>query len=124
VAHILIIDDSPTDVRVFTTLLERAGHRVDSIGNAEEGIERVRAELPDLVIMDVIMPGMNGFQATRTLTRDPVPSGVPIVMITTKSMETDRVWGLRQGARAFITKPVNEKELLACIHDLLPSAAA
>ena len=123
-AHILIIDDSPTDVRVFTTLLERAGHRVDSIGNAEEGIERVRAELPDLVIMDVIMPGMNGSQATRTLTRDPVTSGVPIVMITTKSMETDRVWGLRQGARAFITKPVNEKELLACIHDLLPSAAA
>ncbi|HEX7814494.1 response regulator [Dyella sp.] len=123
-AHILIIDDSPTDVRVFTTLLERAGHRVDSIGNAEDGIERVRAELPDLVIMDVIMPGMNGFQATRTLTRDPVTSGVPIVMITTKSMETDRVWGLRQGARAFITKPVNEKELLACIHDLLPSAAA
>ena len=123
-AHILIIDDSPTDVRVFTTLLERAGHRVDSIGNAEEGIERVRAELPDLVIMDVIMPGMNGFQATRTLTRDPVTSVVPIDMITTKSMETDRVWGLRQGARAFITKPVNEKELLACIHDLLPSAAA
>jgi len=124
VANILIIDDSPTDVRVFTTLLERAGHRVESIGNAEEGIERVRAELPDLVIMDVIMPGMNGFQATRTLTRDPVTAGVPIVMITTKSMETDRVWGLRQGARAFITKPVNEKELLACIHDLLPSAAA
>ncbi|MFC4762443.1 twitching motility two-component system response regulator PilH [Dyella sp. OK004] len=122
-ANILIIDDSPTDVRVFTTLLERAGHTVGSVGNAEEGIERVRAELPALVIMDVIMPGMNGFQATRTLTRDPVTKDVPIVMITTKSMETDRVWGLRQGARAFITKPVNEKELLACINDLLPSAA-
>jgi twitching motility two-component system response regulator PilH len=65
---------------------------------------------------------MNGFQATRTLTRDPATSAVPIVMITTKSMETDRVWGLRQGARAFITKPVNDKELLACINDLLPSA--
>jgi twitching motility two-component system response regulator PilH len=123
VANILIIDDSPTDVRVFTTLLERAGHKVDSVGNAEEGIERVRAEMPALVIMDVIMPGMNGFQATRTLTRDPVTKDVPIVMITTKSMETDRVWGLRQGARAFITKPVNEKELLACINQLLPSAA-
>ncbi|HEY2622592.1 MULTISPECIES: response regulator [Dyella] len=122
-ANILIIDDSPTDVRVFTTLLERAGYRVDSVGSAEEGIERVRAQLPDLVIMDVIMPGMNGFQATRTLTRDPVTSNVPIVMITTKSMETDRVWGLRQGARAFITKPVNEKDLLACINDLLPNAA-
>ena len=120
-ANILIIDDSPTDVRVFTTLLERAGHQTVAVGTAEEGIERVRAELPDLVIMDVIMPGMNGFQATRTLTRDPATSSVPVVMITTKSMETDRVWGLRQGARAFITKPVNEKELLACINELLPS---
>jgi twitching motility two-component system response regulator PilH len=108
---------------VFTTLLERAGYHVDSVGNAEDGIERVRSVRPDLVIMDVIMPGMNGFQATRTLTRDPETSNVPIVMITTKSMETDRVWGLRQGARAFITKPVNEKDLLACINDLLPSAA-
>ena len=121
-ATILIIDDSPTDVRVFTTLLERAGHQVVAVSSAEEGIERVRADLPDLMIMDVIMPGMNGFQATRTLTRDPVTKAVPIVMITTKSMETDRVWGLRQGARAFITKPVNEKELLSCITDLLPSA--
>jgi len=121
VATILIIDDSPTDVRVFTTLLERAGHQVAAVSTAEEGIERVRADLPGLVIMDVIMPGMNGFQATRTLTRDPKTQNVPIVMITTKSMETDRVWGLRQGARAFITKPVNEKELLACINELLPS---
>ncbi|EIL95598.1 MULTISPECIES: response regulator [Rhodanobacter] len=122
-ANILIIDDSPTDVRVFTTLLERAGHAVQSVGTAEEGIERVRAEQPDLVIMDVIMPGMNGFQATRTLSRDPVTANVPIVMISTKSMETDRVWGMRQGAKAFITKPVNEKDLLACINDLLPNAA-
>jgi twitching motility two-component system response regulator PilH len=121
VATILIIDDSPTDVRVFTTLLERAGHQVVAVSTAEEGIERVRADMPDLVIMDVIMPGMNGFQATRTLTRDPKTQSVPIVMITTKSMETDRVWGLRQGARAFITKPVNEKELVACINELLPS---
>ncbi len=122
-AKILIVDDSPTDVRVFTTLLEGAGHTVSAVSTAEEGVERVRADRPDLVIMDVIMPGMNGFQATRTLTRDPATSVVPIVMITTKSMETDRVWGLRQGARAFITKPVKEKELLACINDLLPSAA-
>ena len=120
-ATILIIDDSPTDVRVFTTLLERAGHQVVAVSTAEEGIERVRADMPDLVIMDVIMPGMNGFQATRTLTRDPKTQSVPIVMITTESMETDRVWGLRQGAKAFITKPVNEKELLACINELLPS---
>ena len=120
-ANILIIDDSPTDVRVLATLMERAGHQVAAAGSAEEGIERVHAERPDLVIMDVIMPGMNGFQATRTLTRDPKTQDIPVVMITTKSMETDRVWGMRQGARAFITKPVGEKELLACINDLLPS---
>jgi twitching motility two-component system response regulator PilH len=122
VANILIIDDSPTDVQVFTTLLERAGHRVTAVNSAEDGIERARATPPEAIIMDVIMPGMNGFQATRTLTRDPITAHVPIIMITTKSMETDRVWGLRQGARAFITKPVHENELLACINDLLTSA--
>ncbi|QAU25271.1 response regulator [Dyella sp. M7H15-1] len=122
-ANILIIDDSPTDVHVFTTTLERAGHRVDAVDNAEDGIERVRATRPDIVIMDVIMRGMNGFQATRILTRDPATASVPIVIITTKSMETDREWGKRQGARAFITKPVNDKELLACIEELLPKAA-
>jgi twitching motility two-component system response regulator PilH len=122
VANILIIDDSPTDVQVFTTLLERAGHQVTAVNSAEDGIERARTTPPEAIIMDVIMPGMNGFQATRTLTRDPITAHVPIIMITTKSMETDRVWGLRQGARAFITKPVHENELLACINGLLPSA--
>ena len=120
-AHILIVDDSPTDVRVFTTLLEKAGHRVSSEGNAEDGIVAVKRERPDLVIMDVIMPGMNGFQATRTLSRDVATAHIPILIITTKSMETDRVWGLRQGAKDFLTKPVGEKELLARIQNLLPS---
>ena len=121
-ASILIIDDSPTDVQVFTTLLGRAGHQVTAVSSAEEGIARARATVPEIIIMDVIMPGMNGFQATRTLTRDPTTANVPIIMITTKSMETDRVWGLRQGARAFITKPVRDNELLACIDDLLTGA--
>lgn len=122
-AHILIIDDSPTDVRVFTTLLEKAGHSVSSAGNAEDGIEQVRSKRPDAIIMDVIMPGMNGFQATRTLSRDPGTSDVPILIITTKSMETDRVWGLRQGARDFITKPINEKDFLERIGKLLSETA-
>jgi twitching motility two-component system response regulator PilH len=121
VANILIIDDSPTDVRVFTTLLERAGHRVDACTNAEDGIERVRVAHPDLVIMDVIMPGMNGFQATRMLSRDTDTSAIPILIVTTKSMETDRVWGLRQGAKDFLVKPVAEQELLARINSLLAS---
>ncbi|HEN47101.1 MAG TPA: response regulator [Mizugakiibacter sp.] len=118
-AHILIIDDSPTDIRVFTSLLEKAGHRVSSATSAEEGIEAVKQVRPDLVNMDVIMPGMNGFQATRMLTRDPETERIPVLIITTKSMETDRVWGLRQGAKDFLTKPVGEKQLLARIGILL-----
>ena len=120
-AHILIIDDSPTDVRVFTTLLEKNGHRVSSAISAEEGIAAAKRERPDLVIMDVIMPGMNGFQATRTLSRDADTSAIPILIVTTKSMETDRVWGLRQGAKDFMVKPVAEPELLGRIQKLLAS---
>jgi len=118
-AHILIIDDSPTDVRVFTTLLEKSGHRVSSAASAEAGIALAKRERPDLVIMDVIMPGMNGFQATRTLSREAETSEIPILIVTTKSMETDRVWGLRQGAKDFMVKPVAEQDLLARINKLL-----
>ena len=118
-AHILIIDDSPTDVRVFTTLLEKSGHRVSSAASAEAGIALAKRERPDLVIMDVIMPGMNGFQATRTLSREADTSEIPILIVTTKSMETDRVWGLRQGAKDFMVKPVAEQDLLARITKLL-----
>lgn len=122
-AHILIIDDSPTDLRILTTLLERAGFRVSTADNGEAGVARARALRPDLVIMDVIMPGMNGFQATRTLSRDPATAHLPVLVITTKSMETDRVWALRQGARDFITKPIQEKDLLGRIRKVLAEAA-
>lgn len=118
-AHIFIIDDSPTDVRVFTTLLEKAGHRVSSAPSAELGIVAVKRERPDVVIMDVIMPGMNGFQATRDLSRDPASANIPILIVSTKSMETDRVWGLRQGAKDFLTKPVDAKDLLQRIDNVL-----
>lgn len=118
-AHIFIIDDSPTEVRVLTGFLEKAGHRVSSAPSAEEGIDQVRRARPDLVIMDIIMPGMNGFQATRQLSRDAATSAIPVVMVTTKAMETDRIWALRQGAKAFMTKPVAEKELLGQIDGLL-----
>jgi len=122
-AHILIIDDSPTDVKVLTGALEKAGHKVTAVTDAEKGIAAAKAERPDLVLMDVIMPGMNGFQATRTLSKDPETSSIPVVIVTTKTMETDRMWGLRQGARDFLTKPVSEKDLLAHISKHLPSAA-
>jgi len=106
---------------VFTMLLEKSGHRVSSAANAEEGITRAKRDRPDLVIMDVIMPGMNGFQATRTLSRDNDTASIPILIVTTKSMETDRVWGLRQGAKDFLTKPVSPQELLSRIQNLLPN---
>jgi twitching motility two-component system response regulator PilH len=119
-AHICIIDDSPTDVHALSTMLAKGGHRVSSAPSAEQGIPLVKRERPDLVIMDVIMPGINGFQATRDLSRDATTASIPILIITTKSMEADRVWGLRQGAKDFMTKPVREKDLLARINDLLP----
>lgn len=118
-AHVLIVDDSPTDVRVLTTLLEKAGHKVSSAADADAGIALARRARPDLVLMDVIMPGTNGFQATRTLSKDPETAAIPVVIVTTKSMETDRVWGMRQGARAFLTKPVSGAELLDTVHTLL-----
>ena len=114
-ARILIVDDSPTDVRVLSGMLERAGFQTLTAASAEEGIARARAERPDLILMDVIMPGMNGFQATRAISRDPDTRAIPIILCTSKSQETDKIWGMRQGARDYIVKPVNRDELLAKI---------
>ncbi len=118
-ARILIVDDSPTDVRVLSGMLERAGFQTLSAASAEEGIARAREEHPDLILMDVIMPGTNGFQATRTLSRDPETSTIPVIIVTTKSMETDRIWGMRQGAKDFVTKPPNERDFISRIQALL-----
>ena len=121
-ARILIVDDSPTDVRVLGAMLERAGFQTLSAATAEDGIAMARQERPDLILMDVIMPGMNGFQATRTLSRDPETSAIPVIIITTKNMETDRIWGMRQGAKDFITKPPSERDLVSRIQTLLKSS--
>ena len=111
-AQILIVDDSPTEIHVLTTILEKQGHQVITAPNGEEGVATAKAEKPDLILMDVVMPGMNGFQATRTISKDPETSSIPIIIVTTKDQETDRVWGLRQGAKDYVTKPVNETELV------------
>ena len=120
-ARILIIDDSPTDTQVFTRMLEKNGHQVLSAGSAEDGIAVCKRELPDLVVMDVILPGMNGFQATRSLSKDAATSHIPVIIVSTKNMETDRVWGLRQGAKDYLVKPPSERELLTRINALLPA---
>ena len=120
-ARILIVDDSPTETFAFKRMLEDNGHQTSVANNGEEGIAKARDERPDLILMDVVMPGMNGFQATRKLSRDPDTKTIPIIMVTTKDQETDRIWGLRQGAREYVTKPAAEGELMGKIRGLLAS---
>jgi len=118
-AKILLIEDSPTDTAVLTQLLERHGHEVLARASAEDGIEAARAEQPDLVLMDVVLPGMNGFQATRALSRDAATSAIPVLIVSTKGMETDKAWGMRQGARGYVVKPPVEADLIERINALL-----
>ena len=118
-ANIFIVDDSPTEVHVLTAILEKNGHTVNSADNAEAGIEQITAKMPDLVLMDVVMPGMNGFQATRALSKAPATENIPIIIVTTKDQETDKMWGLRQGAKDYITKPVDEAILLEKLSTIL-----
>ena len=122
-ARILIVDDSPSQLLGLKRIVEKLGHETLTAEDGAAGVEVAKRELPDLILMDVVMPNLNGFQATRTISKDPTTSHIPVVLVTTKDQETDKVWGMRQGAKAFITKPVNEKDLLACINDLLPNAA-
>jgi twitching motility two-component system response regulator PilH len=111
-AQVLIVDDSPTEAHVLKGMLEKNGFEVETADNGTEGIERAKALKPDLILMDVVMPGLNGFQATRQLTKDPETSEIPVIIVTTKDQETDRVWGLRQGAKDFLSKPISEKTLM------------
>ena len=113
--NVLIVDDSKTELMYLTDLLEKNGMSVRTAENADEAFRRLAEQKPDLILMDVVMPGQNGFQLTRTISRNPEFAGVPIIMCTSKNQETDRVWGMRQGARDYITKPVNAAELKAKI---------
>jgi twitching motility two-component system response regulator PilH len=115
---VLIVDDSKTEVLFMTELLQKSGYTVRSAENADEAFKRLSEEKPDLILMDVVMPGQNGFQLTRSINRTPEYSDVPIIICTSKSLETDRVWGMRQGARDYITKPVDSADLLAKIQAL------
>ncbi len=117
-ATVLIIDDSPTELHLFQSMLEKAGFDTLVADSGEEGIRQAAATRPDCILMDVVMPGMNGFQATRKLTRDPQTANIPVIMITTKDQETDKIWGMRQGAVEYLVKPVEGKELVAKIHSV------
>ena len=111
-ARVLIVDDSPTEVHYLRSALERNGFETEAAATGQEGLEKAKQFKPDLILMDIIMPGLNGFQATRELGRDPITAGIPVIMVTTKSQETDRVWGLRQGAVDYVVKPVSERDLV------------
>lgn len=118
-ARVLIIDDSPTETYKLTSILEKNGHTVLTADNAESGLAVAKKELPDLVLMDVVMPGLNGFQATRQLTKTPETAHIPVIMVTTKDQQTDRVWGMRQGAKAYMTKPIDPQLLMATMAEVL-----
>ncbi|WP_374316558.1 PleD family two-component system response regulator [Aquabacterium sp.] len=115
VKKILLVDDSKTELHVLSELLNKHGYKVRTAENGEEAMRRLQEEKPDLILMDVVMPGQNGFQLTRAITRDPAFADVPVIICTSKNQETDRVWGMRQGARDYVVKPVNPDELLAKI---------
>ena len=115
VKKILIVDDSPTDRQFFMETLSKQGYQCVTAESGEEAIEKSKSEKPDLILMDVVMPGTNGFQATRTITRDEATKHIPVIMCTSKNQETDKIWGLRQGAREYLMKPIDAKELVAKI---------
>jgi twitching motility two-component system response regulator PilH len=118
VKKILVVDDSPTDRQFMLETLARKGYQVVTAENGEDAIVKAKAELPDLILMDVVMPGLNGYQATRQITRDDATRHIPVIMCTSKGADTDKIWGMRQGANDYLVKPVDAAQLLAKIAQL------
>ncbi len=112
ISKILVVDDSPTERHFLNSLLTKQGYQVVLAESGEEAMAKAKQEKPDLIIMDVVMPGLNGFQATRAITKDDETRNIPVIMCTTKGQETDKVWAMRQGAKDYVTKPVDQTELL------------
>ena len=122
-ARILVIDDSPSQLMGIRRIVEKLGHECLTAEDGAQGVEAAKAELPDLILMDVVMPNLNGFQATRSITRDATTGHIPVLLVTTKDQETDKVWGMRQGAKGYLTKPFTEAELSEVIASALPNVA-
>jgi twitching motility two-component system response regulator PilH len=118
IKNVLLVDDSPTEVHVLREMLTRNGFTVTVVNSGEEAIVKAKSDKPDLILMDVVMPGMSGFEATRAISRDPESANIPVIICTTKGQETDKAWGLRQGAKDYVVKPVSEKLLLEKIKSL------
>jgi twitching motility two-component system response regulator PilH len=122
-ARVLIVDDSPTETHKISVILTRNGYEVITAESGEEGVAVAKVELPDVVLMDIVMPGLNGFQATRQLSKDAKTSHIPVIIVTSKDQETDRVWGARQGAKGYLTKPVDDETLIGAIKKLIGNPA-
>ena len=118
IKNVMVVDDSPTEVHLLREMLSKNGFTVSVATSGEEAITRAASEKPDLILMDVVMPGMSGFEATRAITRNPDSASIPVIICTTKDQETDKAWGLRQGAKDYIVKPVTEKLLMEKIKSL------
>jgi twitching motility two-component system response regulator PilH len=118
-ARVLIVDDSPSQLLGLQRVVEKLGHQVLTAEDGAAGVEAAKREIPDLILMDVVMPNLNGFQATRQISKEPTTSHIPVILVTTKDQETDKVWGMRQGAKAYVTKPINEAQLSEAIKALI-----
>lgn len=116
---VLIIEDSPQDSAQFSKVLDKMGYTVFTASNGEEGVEKATKEIPDLILMDVVMPKMNGFQAARALNKNDETKDIPVIMVTTKSQETDKIWARRQGVKIFMTKPVGDKDLKKAVKEVM-----
>ena len=119
-ARILVVDDSPSQLEGLKRIVEKLGHETLTANDGAAGVEAVKRDRPDLVLMDVVMPNLNGFQATRALAKNPETAHIPVILVTTKNQDTDKVWGLRQGAKAYVTKPVDPAELAKALSEHLP----
>lgn len=118
-AKVLIVDDSETHLYSLAKIVENEGHEAITASGGEEGVKAAADHHPDLILMDVVMPDLNGFQATRKISKNPATADIPVIFVTTKDQETDRIWGMRQGAKAYLTKPIDRKALVSAMNDAL-----
>jgi twitching motility two-component system response regulator PilH len=116
---ILVADDSPTDLRLVTATLQRHGYTVVTAVDGEEALEKAVSEMPAVIVLDVVMPKKNGYQVCRQLKTTPATKDIKVLLLTSKSQESDRFWGMKQGADGYLVKPYTEDELLANVAELL-----